>query len=366
MNILFLIFSFNTGGIEKQLIEMSNNMTEKGHRIVLVVINHNYNEKLFDEINDNVKIIKFERPTASKNKLSYMIKLSRLCKEEKIDIIHCQEPTSVAFCGFVRLLFPKIRIVETVHSTFENSQYTKLQLILANIVADRVIAISNAVEKEIIKRHVNPQKMITINNAVNTRKFVFCESNEKDSFDENSVITIGNVARFCPEQKGQDILVKAIAIVKEKYPHVKCRFVGEVPKNQQRTLELIKQYIINNDLISNIEFCSYNNIPQFLSEIDIYVQPSRTEGFGIAVAEAMSVGLLCIASDTEGLAEVISDSSLGILFCSGNSVDLANKIFYAISNFGKYDRRKISGYISDKFGIDTMVDKHIELYQHLC
>ena len=118
MKILYIIFTFHTGGIEKQLIDLTGKVAEKCE-VILCVVNNSYDEELFRTLSPKVRLVRFERSTGGK-KLPYMWKFAKLVRREKIDLIHAQEPTGVVFSLFAKALFPSVRIVETIHDVGES------------------------------------------------------------------------------------------------------------------------------------------------------------------------------------------------------------------------------------------------------
>ena len=373
VNILFLIFSFNTGGIEKQLVEISNNMASKGHSVCICIINHRYEKKLLENISKNVKLIKFERPENSKYKMKYMLRLSRIVKENNIQVIHCQEPTGVVLSFLAQKMKPGTKVVETVHDIGESKLYSKLILKSADMICDKYIAISGSVRKEITDRGIKDGRIVIINDAVNTKEYqvkrnsienrVLIKNNERVEVLIDKRLHIGNVARFFPEKKGQDVLVRAIEILKIKYPNIHCSLAGGIYRGQEENWGKLEKYISDHNLNNNVLLCgNVDNIPDFLSTIGIFVLPSIYEGFGISLIEAMSMGIPCVASNIDGPREIIKDSSLGVLSEPGNAYDLADKIDYVIENYETFNREKIAKYISDNYDIGAMVDKHLALY----
>lgn len=375
MNIMFLIFSFNTGGIEKQLIEMTDNMTTKGHHICICIINHRYEEVLLGKINKKVNIVKFDRPEKSKHKLRYMLRLAKIVKDNNIQIIHCQEPTGVVFSVIAKRMNPGVKIVETIHDIGESRLYSKSVLRAADLICDIYIAISESVRKEIIDRGISDKKTELITDAVNTKEYQQIIDKDEDraanSIQETDNILdkrlmLGNVARFFPEKKGQDVLVRAIEILMKKYPDIHCSLAGGIYRGQEENWDKLQKYISDHGLGSNVFLCgNLDNIPEFLSTIGIFVLPSLYEGFGISLIEAMSMGIPCVASNIDGPKEIITDSSLGVLAEPGNEYDLADKIDYVICNYDSYNQADISRYITERYDIGKMVDKHLQLYMNL-
>jgi glycosyltransferase involved in cell wall biosynthesis len=74
------------------------------------------------------------------------------------------------------------------------------------------------------------------------------------------------------------------------------------------------------------------DIPNFLSSLDIYAQPSWWEGLGIAVIEAMASSLPIVATDVGGIPESIVPEQSGFLVRPGFPSLLAEKILYLIEN----------------------------------
>ena len=115
----------------------------------------------------------------------------------------------------------------------------------------------------------------------------------------------------------------------------------------------------------NVKFLgNVDNIPEFLNKIDICVVPSRSEGFGLALVEAMAMGVPCIASNIAGPSEIIKNEQTGILFNNGDSVELANKIIKTIGKYQEYkeDAWKKRTKIVEKYSIETMCEQLITLY----
>ena len=365
MKILFLIFSFNTGGIERQLIEMSNNMVRKGHSVTLCVVNHNYEETLFKKFDCKVKIVRLERPVGSHCKLAYMRKLATLVRNDNIDVIHCQEPTDVVLVSLAKIVNPHVKVIETVHDIGEAKNYSNIELRLADRFCDKYVAISKAVKDEMLQRGISEEKITVIYNAVNTDKFQFKNNKRDDNrlSNKDRSIVIGNVARFYPEKKGQFVLVKAVEKLRQKYPNIRCLFAGAVYRDQDRNWERINQYVIEHNLTQNIKFMgNVDEIPDFLSQIDIFVLPSYYEGFGISLIEAMAMGIPPVASNIDGPKEIITNNSVGKLFKVGDVNDLVSKIDYVIENYDSFDCKTISDYIRNTYGIDSMVDRHLRVY----
>ena len=430
MNIAFLIFSFNIGGIERLLVDMCNTMICDQNNIFLIIINDDYNKDLLKKISPKVNIILLKRPIGSHKLLPYMIKFWHFIRRNHINIVHCHGINCVLFASMTKFMINSPKIINTVHDNGNYTRtYSKKKIALAHLFLDMTVAISDSVRNEIISQKINKKKVITIHNAIDTTRF--CLPNSKNSDQNNNqnasqninqsgnqnnsqnsnqiaaqninkndatsnkqktatntnhnnatnkysyisrdnsfnrqTIRIVNVARFMPAKKGQDILVEASSILIKKYPLLQITFAGDVAKNQENAYKQILETIKEKKLEKNIIFAgNVDNIPKLLSESDIFVLPSRYEGFGIALIEALATGIPAIASNLEGPAEIMKDHpEYGLLFTPGDSTDLAYKIDQMIQNYDTYDPVKISTEIRKTYNIKTMCSHHLELYKKL-
>ena len=242
---------------------------------------------------------------------------------------------------------------------FEN--IGKNKILLKNWVCDKFIGISNAVAGDIVAAGIDEKKVVRVYNGIETKKYDCAKLKKYDEY----VIVIGCVARIMPELKGQDILLKAIKIVKKQHPKVMALFAGGIAENQQRDYEHLIKYVRDNSLEENVKFLgNVDNIPEFLNKIDICVVPSRSEGFGLALVEAMAMGVPCVASNIAGPREIVMNEGIGELFENGNSQSLSMKIEEVIS---KYDEIKKATWnqklkVKQNYSIEHMCTCLLEIY----
>jgi len=106
------------------------------------------------------------------------------------------------------------------------------------------------------------------------------------------------------------------------------------------------------------------DVAQLLKAADLYVQPSRWEGFGIAALEAMASGKAIVASDVPGLAQVVGDA--GLLFPAGDAAQLARSISTALDNPDL--RQRLAQRAQQRarmFSLDTTLDCYEKLYREV-
>lgn len=370
MNIMMLIFSFNIGGIERQMIDMARVMTAKGHHISICIINRDYTESILADIPKDTVVYQLNKTPGAKNYLPYMKKLSSIISKNRIQILHCQGINCVLFAALAKRKAPSLVVLNTVHDQGNYASYSNAKIWLANRFLDQTIAISESVRNEILARRMDPQKVVTIHNAIDTGKFNLPKTKATDcqqkTMNPCGAIEIGNTARFLPAKKGQDLLVRAVEKLLPSYPGLHCTFAGGIAAGEEGEFQALQTYISGKKIESHFSFLgNIEDVPRFLHGIDIFVLPSRYEGFGIALAEAMACGVPCIASRLAGPEEILNDDRLGILFEPGNPDALANAISRMITNIRDYNPLFISENAKGRFNIDDMVNQHLQLFEKL-
>lgn len=360
-NVLHLISSLEIGGAEKLLIDLLKNTESNNVNFTVVVMNNYVNEDLKTELleaNHNVHFL--NRKQSSKN-LKYIFMLLNIIKNHKIQIIHSHTYGNKMWSILCKIFNPKIKLVHTVHDTNIISGLNKINFIIHKVFIDMNIAISKAVERECFQYNID--KVVQIYNGIDLNKFRFIKK-QKEDFVEFKII---NISRINHVKKGQDILIKALKICKDKGLKFKCDFVGGIYYYGKNSFEYLKNLIEELDLEKEITFLgNRTDICELLSESDLFILPSRYEGLGLVVLEAMAVGVPVIASNIDGPAELITSGENGLLFEGENSSDLADQILYLYNNREKmnYFAENAYKYVQD-FDISNMCKKYCELYGDL-
>lgn len=359
MNIMYSVFSFQTGGIEKLLVDIVNNWNSKEDNLFLCVINDDYNENLLNEIKqENVQIILLKKPKG-REKWRFLLQYLKIVRKNRIDILHCQSGDILLYSILNKLLNPKIKLFHTIHDTNIYMNYSKWIILIDKYITKNVISISHAVTKDIIQQGIRIQKVKLIYNGIDLKKFTF-----KENFKSGNMTKIGCVARIMPQKKGQDVLIKAIELVKENHPDIICYFAGTHPKEHPEFLNQLLGIVQEKGLESHIKFLgNIDDIPSFLKEIDIFVLPSFNEGFGISLIEAMASGLPVITTNIDGPREITQKGEYGRLFNPGDFKQLSEEIGYIIDNPEKLNLKNTYKYIKQEYSIENVVCKLRDLYK---
>jgi glycosyltransferase involved in cell wall biosynthesis len=115
-----------------------------------------------------------------------------------------------------------------------------------------------------------------------------------------------------------------------------------------------------------VEFLGFvDAIPTLLQSADCYVQSSRWEGFGLAVAEAMAAGLPVVVSDVDSLPELVDDGRTGRVVRAGDDGLFAERILELARDPALRERLGTPARheASRRFTVERMMDDYAALYE---
>jgi glycosyltransferase involved in cell wall biosynthesis len=179
---------------------------------------------------------------------------------------------------------------------------------------------------------------------------------------KNCTLILGTVGAVHVKYKGHDLVFQAMARLRNDGINFEYHIAGG--GSQERLRRLAKKYKVSDNVVF-LGVLPHGNIFTFLDTIDIYVQPSFTEGLPRAVIEAMSRGCPVLGSSAGGIPELLSAENI---FKKGNIMSLTHKLknivssdmtVTAIQNFEK--SKEFQSNISSK-NVNTFYNKLTKTY----
>lgn len=263
-----------------------------------------------------------------------LIKLKEVIAANSYDLIHTHGYIA-DLLGFIVSNIINIPIVSTCHGFIKGgiklSLYNNLDLMVLNKF-DKIIAVSDAIRNDLLVCNVNVTNITVIENATSTptksldicasrnsiRKFLQIESDEQ---------LLGYFGRLS-EEKGILYLLEAVKLLEEFSLPIKLVIIGEGPQR-----ELLTNMAVSKKILERIIFVGFQkNIEEWLAAVDIFVLPSLSEGTPMALLEAMSMRLPCIASAVGGISKIIDSGEDGILVAPGNPEEIRDAVRLLVSD----------------------------------
>lgn len=164
------------------------------------------------------------------------------------------------------------------------------------------------------------------------------------------------ISRFAPA-KDQKTVIKAISLLEDS---IHLIFVGD-----GETINICKQYAKDLNVENRVHFLgTRSDIPELIAQCEIGVQSSHWEGFGLTAVEMMAGGLPVIASNVNGLKQVVEDA--GLLFETGNAIELKNYINKLLEDKAYYNKISVAcKERSIQYSITNMAEKYMLLYNNI-
>lgn len=311
LHVLHCIFSMNVGGAETMLVDIINNQVSRGQTVTLIIVNDFFSPELIAKLNPDARVIMMGRRPGS-NPFCLLWRLNRIINKLKPDIIHLHNHK---LCPLIRIR--RNRILLTVHDINIPMRYTR---------RIHMAAITDAVENDIHQR-LPDADVTTILNGIQ-----IADIQTRLPHPPGKTFKIVQVARLTAQKKGQDILIKALSILDKKgLKDIEVTFIGDGPD-----LESLTNLAENLGVISKVHFDGLrdrNHIYSTLKDYDAMCHPSRWEGFGLTIAEAMAAGLPIIVTKGDGPWEIADHGKLCLSISLGSAEECADAIERIIKDY---------------------------------
>ena len=356
------------GAIERYNIELSAQLNFKGIKTVFVYNQFPQNETYIKSLQENNADI-LELPI-NKSFFHKIISVNKILKKYNPDIIHCH------FC------FPLIRIIiflswlKQIHKRFVSirSMHGEKAGFISKIwwlglakLSTKFLAVSNPVREKLIDNFNIPESKIDVlKTGINFQNFENLETKEelkkKYGLPTNKKI-IGCVA-FHQPIKGVDVLLDALAILKNKYNRNDI-ILAQIGYYQGKYADKIKEQTISLNIHDIVFWLGLqNNVPELMKTFDVYCQPSRSEGLPQAVVEALASKLAVVATNVGGIPEIIKNNSTGFLVESEDAEKMAECINTLLNDAVLSEQFGTNGFnlVFSRLNSKVQVTKLIENY----
>jgi glycosyltransferase involved in cell wall biosynthesis len=249
--------------------------------------------------------------------------LVRWFRRERPDIVH----THLIHADFHAIPAARLAGVRVVISTKHNDDRFRRRWPIVNLerwLARRVshtIAISESLRQFLLETtRQTPQSVSTVRYGYSP--LLDAESSVPPPAEvRHEVPTILAVGRLVA-QKGHDVLLHAFARVVVPFPDARLVIVGE--GEQRAPLERLTREL---RLVDRVTFTGHRpNARTFMRYATVFVHPSRWEGFGLVLLEAMAAGVPIVANRVSAIPEVVDDGATGLLVPVDDSDALAKAI----------------------------------------
>lgn len=288
--------------------------------------------------------------------------LHGLYKKYKFNILRVHSPYFVGLGAlFFKMLYPKISLVTTYHHLEEKNPLFDLINKLFIHKWDYIICVSKFTREEIVERYkVDKNKTAVVYNGIGLK---FRPKRKREDLVFKYKLKNKKTLLFLGElkpRKNISFLLKALNDI--KVSNIKLVICGS-GRLEGKLKNMSKRLNLQNDVIFT-GFIPEEDKVDYYSLADIFLFPSKLEGFGMPVIEAAACGIPAIVSDTASLAELVVDGKTGYLAKLNDLNDWKEKIEGLLENDNLRKKMgKEAEKFSKSFSWDKTAQKQTEIYK---
>ena len=284
-------------------------------------------------------------------------RMARYIREKRPDIVHTHMLGSDIVGRIAALFAGTPIIVSTQHDTQRRRWiYRTYRRTTASLV-DSTVACSEAVA-EFCRTQIGApdERIVTIENGIEVERYKAGRSEWREP------VTFGAVGSLIPV-KGHDTLIGAFSQIAEELPGSSLIIAGEGVERERLESQIARYGLAGRvSLLGRVD-----DVPELLSQIDVFVHPSSTEGQPLAVLEAMAASKPIIGSDIPALAETLDGGEAGRLVSPSDEGLLASAMVEVARNPQKARQmgQRARVRVEAQYSLDRTVGQYASLYRDL-
>lgn len=351
MKILFVNFTVFWGGGESWTYQVMDELRKRNHSILLL---SNAKSELKIKAEQNG----FKTYSFSVNKLSFLnifllSKIKNKLREIKPDVVILNSSLELKTVGLIVKSSGCSKVIFTRGIPSPMKMKPLKRYLFSNVVTN-IIVNSNYVKKSVENiAALLKNEPTVIYHGIHPKTLLEAKGGTKN------IAIVGRLSH----EKGVDLAIKAMKNVLKLEPEAKLWIIGDGKEKEN-----LKRLALELGIEKSIDFLGFTqNVDELLVKCSMLVLPSRWEGFGLVLLEAMKLKIPCIAFNHTAANEIIIDNETGFLIPNLDEELMSEKIIYLFKNpelaieMGK----KGNELLNRKFTIDKSIDGYEKLMEQL-
>ena len=372
--IIYAINKANWGGAQKYVYDLATTLPRDSYDVIVLLGTDGTLTQKLQLAGIRTIILGNKKSTGD---LALLIKLIKIFKKERPDIIHLNN-SKMGFLGALAGRITRIpKIIFTGHGWTFNEDRNKIQkkiLFFLNWLtvafSHKIIAVSEQVKRQISKNNSHSQKIVTIKNGISEINFLDRKTAREKiieklppDIDINNRLWLGTISEL-HKNKGLKYIIETMHLLETKADNkVDLPILIIIGEGERREIlqERINRYNLQDTvfLIGQID-----EAEKYLKAFDIFTLSSITEALPYVILEAGQAGLPIVASGVGGIPEIIDDMQDGILVRPKEPTEIQEALDFLIKNpekmssFGQNIQKKIQ----TNFTKEKMIKETLALY----
>lgn len=365
MRILHISSARALGGGERHLLDLAQALARRGHDVHVALRPGSELQEKFGRLLPTENLVRL--PLRNALDLKSALALARTVRERRIEIVHAHMARDYPLAALATRRNPETRLILTRHVLFPLKRFHSLTL---SRVA-RVIAVSEPVARSLVAQRIFPSdKISVVPNGIDLERFAMPRSDASRRSVCQSLqlaperLLVGTLGEINP-LKGHEEFLRAAALVSKQFANADFIIAGadSSPTGEHRAR--LESLINELNLRGRVHLVGWlEDVAPLLSALDVFVSASRTESFGLAIAEAMASGAAIVATATAGAHSIIEDGVTGHLSRIGDVEALSANILRLLSNKDERERLSTTARADarQRFSLERMVAATEQIY----
>lgn len=338
-------------GGQHQLLLLAQGLRQRGHEQLIVCPEGSALETRAQHEGFRV----FSLPPRDPAHAHGIFQLRERLQTERFDILHAHDGRGHTLAWLASFGMRVCRIA-TRRVTFLPSRLAT-RLLRRDFACQGIIAVSGSIQRQLVDAGIRLEKIEVIPDGVELpsqpRSSEMRERARARWGVRDNEFVVGHLGAFTRE-KGQDIALEAINLLRAKLPQARLILAGDGPMRTAR--EILAKAAQAGDRARLLGYV--DDLAEFFAGLDLFIMPSRAEGLGSSVLLAMAHGLAVVASKVGGLPEIVDEGKTGWLVPPASPSALAEAIVAAASDPKRLDPMGSNGRErAQRFSSDIMVQR---------
>ena len=357
-HIQHVVLSLQPGGLENGVVNVANGLDPARFQSSVCCLKRagGFASRL-----DRESVPVFEMESRGGNDLLLPLKLARLFRRTKVDIVHTRNAEAF-FYGFLGAKLAGVgAIVHSEHGrTFHDRRIRFWTQRFFSRYTDNIFALSAQLKRDLVTYVGIPGHRIGVQyNGVDLKRFSVSNANKiraQLGLATGNII-IGSVGRLVPVKNYQLLLQAVHSLGME---NVVVLLVGDGPERLVLQ-ELAKRLGIE----GRVHLLGHrDDVEALIGVMDVFVLPSVSEGMSNTMLEAMAAGVAVVASNVGGNPEIVRNGIDGLLFESNDMVGLSSRLKSLIGDPSLMAAIGLAGRerVVREFSIDAMIARYEKVY----
>jgi L-malate glycosyltransferase len=350
------------GGGERIVLRLAALLPQYGYRVSILCFSAHPESAALQSPPCPIYLLPLKR-TYDLTAFRAALDLRRFIQQNRIQIVQTFFESSDLWAGGITKAMSSAKLIWSRRDMgiLRARKHSIAYRLLAN-APDAVFTVSEQVRRHCIDVDgVDPNRVQTIYSGLNLSGWSEIDRPTKTSGDL-IVTTVGNIRRV----KGHDLFIRAAASIAPQFPGVRFTIAGDVLEPDY-FIEL-QQLIRDLNLSDRFHFTGgVTNLREHLATSDIFVLPSRSEGFSNAIIEAMAASLPVVATNVGGNAEAVIDGVNGFIIPLEDPAALSAAVSRLISkpSLAKAMGKAGRSLVEEKFTAAAMMNQTTRVYRAL-